>query len=312
MPIEVRTGADGRCYHTSPDGQPLYPARYRAVSAFAEGLAVAYRTDGGVTLIDTTGREIDMDGERFAWVLPPVNGRAQAQTIEGRNGWVDMRGRFHAHRQDPEWTARCEIVRIARLIYERGYNVSIDGNLSVRLSEGELLITPSGCHLGFLQPSDLVIASPTGTLLRGDRAPTSEYRLHTALYSHRPDVTCVVHVHSPFAVAASLAGVDLAQIYVTVAPVPTTAYARISSEKSPRVLAPFMDEYNWAILPRHGTVAWAGTLWDAFLRVEGLEHAAKIVMTAHAVGPVEPLSAERRLELLTFWGLEHLEVPDGR
>ena len=309
---DVRVDPDGRFFHATPDGEPLYPARYRAVTAFSEGLAVAHRTDGRVTLIDLQGREIDLGDKQFAWILPPVRGRAQAQTCDGRHGWLDPRGRFHPHRDDPEWTARCEIVRIAHLIYERGYNVSIDGNLSVRLSESELLITPSGSHLGFLRPDDLVVTDPTGVLLRGEGRPTSEYRLHTALYAGRDDAHSIVHVHSPFAVAASLAGVDLAQAFITVAPVPTTAYARISSEQSPKVIEPYMDDYNWAILPRHGTVAWADSLWSAFLRVEGMEHAAKIVMAARATGPIEPLSPEQRLELLTFWGLEHLEVPDVR
>ena len=172
-------------------------------------------------------------------------------------------------------------------------------------------MTPSGCHLGFLQPDDLVVTDLSGELVRGERPPTSEYRLHTALYARRRELSCVVHVHSPFAVAASLAGVDLAKAFMTVAPIPTTAYARISSEQSPRVLEPYIDDYNWAILPRHGTVAWADSLWNAFLRVEGLEHAAKILMAARATGPIEPLSPERRLELLTFWGLEHLDAPPG-
>ena len=312
MPVEVRVDPDGRYYHATPSGEALYPARYRAVSAFAEGLAVAHRMDGTVALLDLQGREIDLGNERFTWILPPVEGRALAQAHDGRHGWLDPRGRFHAHREDPEWAARCEVVRIARLIYERGYNVSIDGNLSVRLSEDELLMTPSGSHLGFLQPSDLVVTDRAGALLRGDHAPTSEYRLHTALYARREDVGTVVHVHSPYAVAASLAGIDLAQAFITVSPIPTTAYARISSEQSPRVLDPYMTDYNWAILPRHGTVAWADSLWSAFLRVEGLEHAAKVVMTARATGVIEPLSSELRLELLTFWGLEHLEAPSDR
>lgn len=311
MAVKIRFQEDGRCVHLSAEGEPLYPARYRALSAFSEGLAVAHRIDGSVVIIDGSGREIDLGGERFAWALPPLNGRIQVQTRDGRNGWVDLKGRFHATRTDPEWNARREIVRVARLIYERGYNVSIDGNLSVRLSAGELLMTPSGCHLGFLQPSDLIVTNPAGKLIRGERQPTSEYRLHTALYARLPDIRCVVHVHSPFAVAASLAGVDLAQSYITVAPVPTTAYARISSKESPRVLEPFMKDYNWAILPRHGTVAWAGSVWDAFLRIEGLEHAAKIIMAAKATGQIEPLDQTQRMELLTLWGLEHLEVPCG-
>lgn len=306
---EVRFDDEGRCYHADAAGVALYPARYRAVSGFSEGLAVVHKLDGGVVLIDLQGRELDLRGRRFTWLLPPSGGRAPGQTVDGRHGWVDPEGRFHAHREDPEWVARAEVVRIARLIYERGYNVSIDGNISVRLSADELLITPSGQHNGFLRPEELVVVDPVGRLLRGEGAPTSEYRLHTALYAKREDIACVIHVHSPFAVAASLAGVDLARTWISVAPVPTTAYARISSAESPRVLDPFMADYNWAILPRHGTVAWADTLWNAFLRVEGLEHYAKVIMTARAAGPIEPLPDDRRIELLTMWGLEHLEVP---
>lgn len=306
---EVRFDDEGRCYHADAAGMPLYPARYRAVSSFSEGLAVAHKLDGGVVLIDLQGRELDLRERRFAWLLPPSEGRALGQTVEGHHGWVDPEGCFHAHREDPEWVARTEIVRIARLIYERGYNVSIDGNISIRLSADELLITPSGRHNGFLRPDELLVVDPAGRRLRGEGDPTSEYRLHTALYASRKDISCVIHVHSPFAVAASLAGVDLAKTWISAAPVPTTAYARISSAESPAVLEPFIADYNWAILPRHGTVAWADTLWNAFLRIEGLEHYAKIVMAARAVGPIEPLPNDRRIELLTMWGLQHLEVP---
>jgi L-fuculose-phosphate aldolase len=167
-------------------------------------------------------------------------------------------------------------------------------------------MTPSGSHNGFIRPEEFVVTRPDGSLLRGERQPTSEYRLHVELHRTRPDCRCVIHVHSPYAVAASLAGVDLHQTYVTVAPVPSTAYARISSEESPVVLRPYMEHYNWAILPRHGVVAWADTIWNAFLRIEGLEHYAKVVMTARACGPIEPLPVDKRIELLTFWGLEHL------
>jgi L-fuculose-phosphate aldolase len=306
---EVRFDSDGRCFHVDANGAAIYPARYRAISGFSEDLAVAHRLDGGVALIDLQGRELDLHGERFLWVLPPCGGRALAQRVDGRHGWIDRSGVFYPHHEDPEWRARAEIVRIARLIYERGYNVSIDGNISVRLSDDEILMTPSAHHNGFLRPEELVVVDPGGRMLRGEGRPTSEYRLHTALYARRRDIGCVIHVHSPFAVAASLAGIDLATTWISTAPVPTTAYARISSPESPAALEPFIDDYNWAILPRHGTVAWSGDLWSAFLRIEGLEHCAKIVMTARAAGPIEPLPEDRRLELLTFWGLEHLELP---
>lgn len=297
---------DGTWAFVTPAGQPLSSTRYRAASAFCEGLAVVHRFDGTAVLVDAAGRELPTHGRRFRWILPMCDGVAQACTIGGEVGQLDREGRFAAEAPDAEWQARSELTRISHLLYERGYNVSIDGNVSWRLDDGTLLISPTGAHLGFVKPEDLVIVRPDGSLLRGDRQPTSEWRLHVALHRSRPDCRCVVHAHAPYAVAASLAGVDLRETWITAAPVPTTDYARISSEQSPAVLHPFVEAYNWAILPRHGVVAWADSAWDAFLRVEGLEHYAKIVMTARACGPIEPLPHDRRIELLTFWGLEHL------
>jgi L-fuculose-phosphate aldolase len=299
---------DGTWAHVDADGRPAHASRYRAVSAFQEGFAVAHRLDGSAVLIDAHGHELATHGLRFQWILPFLDGCAPACSSEGTHGQIDREGRFHPEPADPEGRLRQELTRISHLIYEQGYNVSIDGNLSYRLEDGSLLMTPSGSHNGFIRPEEFVVTRPDGTLLRGERRPTSEYRLHVELHRTRPDCRCVIHVHSPYAVAASLAGVDLARTYVSVAPVPTTPYARISSEESPVVLRPYMEDYNWAILPRHGVVAWADTPWNAFLRIEGLEHYAKVVMTARACGPIEPLSPDKRIELLTFWGLEHLET----
>jgi L-fuculose-phosphate aldolase len=302
----VARADDGSYFHVDSDGRPAYAQRYLAVSGFHEGYAVAHRSSGDAVLIEQGGHELPTGGTRFRWILPFQGGRALACTLEGDHGALDRAGRFHADAPSEEQRARQELTRVAHLIYERGYNVSIDGNLSYRLADGNLLMTPSGSHNGFLRPEELVITRPDGSLLRGDRRPTSEYRLHVELYRARPDIGCVVHVHSPFAVAASLAGVDLHKTYITIAPIPTTPYARISSPESPAVMRPYMQDYNWAILPRHGTVAWSDTIWNAFLRIEGLEHCAKVVMTARAAGPIEPLPNDKRIELLTFWGLERL------
>ncbi|MCC6216360.1 MAG: class II aldolase/adducin family protein [Polyangiaceae bacterium] len=205
-----------------------------------------------------------------------------------------------------EWRARHELTRLGHLLYERGYNVATDGNVSWRLDDDTLLVTPTGAHLGFLRPDELVVVDREGELLRGDRAPTSEWPLHREIHRARPDSRCVVHAHAPHAIAASLAGIDLHDSFITVAPIPTTEYARVSSEQTPAVLRPFLRDYSWAILPRHGVVAWAPSAWDAFLRVESLEHCAKVVLAARACGPIAPLTPEQRRELLTVWGLERL------
>lgn len=297
---------DGTWALVDTTARPVSADRFRAASAFSEGLAVVHGFDGAAGLVNDEGNALPLQGRSFAWILPMQDGLAPAATADGETGSIDRQGNFRADGASPEWQARHELTRVSHLLYERGYNVSIDGNVSWRLDDGTLLITPTGAHLGFVRPQDLVVTRPDGSLLRGTRPPTSEYRLHVEIHRTRPDCRCVVHAHAPHAIAASLAGINLLETFVTVAPVPTTEYARISSEQSPTVLRPYMQEYNWAILPRHGVVAWATSAWDAFLRVEGLEHYAKIVMAARACGPIEPMTPDQRIELLTFWGLEHL------
>ncbi len=253
---------------------PLPISMYRAVGPFFQGLAVALRADGARVVVNEALEEVCA-----------VSGATEPPA-------------------SPESRARLEMVRVARLLYERDYNVTIDGNLSMRIGPGRFLLTPSGRHNGFLNPEDLIVVDDSGLPVNDSRKASSEYRLHAFIYRRRSDIHAVIHVHSPYATAATLAGIDLWQTWVTMAPVPTTEYARIASEKSPQVIEPFVEDYNWAILPRHGAVAWADTLWNAFLRIEGLEHLAKIVMIAHATGKIRPMSAEQRAELLKFWKLE--------
>jgi L-fuculose-phosphate aldolase len=207
-------------------------------------------------------------------------------------GWLGTDGSFTAERADPEWVARTELVRVGKLIYERKCNAASDGNLSYWLSDDEILITPSGAHKGFLDAADLVVMDQEGRKVRGTGTPTSEYRVHARIYQLRRDIRCVIHVHAPCALAASLAGVDLHRTYATVPPVPTTDYAPPASPECPEVLEPYIRDYNGAILPRHGLVVWADSIWNAFVRVESIEHLAKAVLAAAATGLLTSMPPE--------------------
>ena len=93
-------------------------------------------------------------------------------------------------------------------LYKRGLSHGSTGNLSVRLPDGNLLVTPTGSSLGRLQPEQLSVIKPGGELISGDR-PTKEVPLHQALYSTRGDKAgAVVHLHSCYATALSLLPTD--------------------------------------------------------------------------------------------------------
>src|SRR5881409_158074 len=101
-----------------------------------------------------------------------------------------------------ETRLREDICRFGRSLFERGLTPGSSGNISVRLPEGDWLVTPTNASLGFLDPARLSRLDARGRLLSGD-APTKEVPLHSALYETRPSAQAVVHLHSTHAVAVS-------------------------------------------------------------------------------------------------------------
>ena len=150
-----------------------------------------------------------------------------------------------------------------------------------------------------------------GNLIDGVRKPTSEWRLHSRIYDIRPDVECVIHAHPPSAIAASVANVDLTKVFAHYSPIPTTDFALNCTEETSKALEPYIRSQNWAILKRHGVVTWADSLFNTFLRLEGLEQCARIVMKANAIGDIQPIPDGDVQQLFKMWGLDFDSYGDG-
>ena len=191
-------------------------------------------------------------------------------------------------RTEREW--RQEIIQVCRLMWEKDYIAAGDGNVSVRLGEDRFLVTPSGFSKGFLQPEQLLVidwdANVVGPLYGENRSlrPSSEILLHLEAYRRRPDIISVVHGHPPMAVALSIAGISLAkcllpEVVATMGLIPTTRYATPSSIEGADVIAGIIEHYDALILRRHGSVTVGDSAWDAYLKLEKLEHTAVITKT---------------------------------
>lgn len=181
------------------------------------------------------------------------------------------------------------------MIYERGYIAGADGNVSVRVDADRVLVTPSGRHKGFLEPRDLVMVAADGTIMEGAR-PTSELGMHLEIYRRRADVRAVVHAHPPHVVALSLAGVSLAthtlpELVFQVGSVRHAGYATPTTDEVVRAIRKPIQERDAVVLDRHGTVTVGRNLQEAFNLLETIEHTARIVWLARAIGPVHPLPA---------------------
>jgi len=192
---------------------------------------------------------------------------------------------------------RDEIAGVCRRICEKGFVAATDGNVSARLDGERLLVTPSRMSKGDVTPDSLVVCDMDGTKLSGERRPTSEVLLHLAVYEEREDVGAVIHSHAPFATALTVAGVSLAdpvlpEVAVSFGKIPTTRYATPSSSEGPEVIRELIRDYDAMLLDRHGTLTAGGDPWDAYFKLEKVEHAAQVVFLAHQLGNVRKLTPD--------------------
>ena len=214
---------------------------------------------------------------------------------------------------------RQEIVKIGRLMYAKGFIVASDGNISARLADGRILITPSGLHKGMLEPDQLLIVdedrrrSFPSTVANRRLKPTSELPMHLEVYRRRPDVTAVVHAHPPITVALSIAGVPMAdcllpEVIVTLGLIPTTQYATPSSEENVRAIRDFIGRHDALVLQRHGSLTVGNSPMQAYMRLETVEQNARIAFVLAQLGvrnPLPPAEVEKLLQQREAMGLSY-------
>ena len=199
---------------------------------------------------------------------------------------------------------RQALCRIGQLCYQRSLIVGADGNLSARVSDGTILITPAGAMKGFLEPHHIAHIDTTGaTIDDGPRAST-EVGIHLVAYEERPEMRAMVHAHPPHAVAMTLAGIDLAapvipEIVVTIGGIPTAPYGTPGTPELPESIREIIRCSDTLIMQNHGSVTLGSNLMDAYKKLDMLEHTARILWLAHAVrGSVDPLPEEDVRKLL--------------
>ncbi len=192
------------------------------------------------------------------------------------------------------------IVSAGRRLYERRILASYEGNLSARIGSDRVLTTASGVHKGRLREADLVLVDLTGKPL-SDGAPSSELKLHLAIYEERPELRAVVHAHPPIATGYAVAGKQppaaLAEVVAFLGCVPVAPYGTPSTAAlADSVRAPLRD-FDVVLLANHGAVTVGTSLEKAEERMVQLEHFAQIALVAHLLGGPQHFSHEQIEEL---------------
>lgn len=208
-----------------------------------------------------------------------------------------------------EFQVRSDLVRFGQMLHAQGYVAATEGNLSVRLDSDRIMITPTGVSKGMMQPEDMVVVDLEGHKLEGETRPSSEIAMHLTIYRMRPEVGSVVHAHPCTATGFASAGLALDQplcseLVVTLGSVPLAPYATTGTAELSDALRPFIPNHNAILMANHGVVTFGADLPQAYLRMEAVEHYARIALTARQLGCVTPL-ASQEVERLTALRLRY-------
>lgn len=187
------------------------------------------------------------------------------------------------------------IALVCRRLYERGLVAGPDGNVSVRLHDGSIVVTPSGMSKVDVTPDDLVLVDPEGRVLDGKGNPSSELRMHLRIYERRADVSAVVHAHPPTATGFAVAGESfmapvLPEVILQMGEVPIVRYATPGTADLADSFDPYLARHDAFLMANHGATTVGPTLEVAHQRMESLEHAARIILAARMLGRVNELS----------------------
>jgi L-fuculose-phosphate aldolase len=190
-----------------------------------------------------------------------------------------------------------QIVRVCHRLYERGLIAGSEGNVSARLDTNVILATTAGVCKGDIDESHVVALTGDGQVLDPNRIPSTEIRMHLALYAQRPDVAAVVHAHPPTATGFAVAGEDfmapvLPELVYQVGPVPLVPYGQPGTDALPERIAPFAREHDAFLLANHGVTTVGRSLDEALHRMESLEQGARIILAARHLGRVNELPPE--------------------
>lgn len=200
------------------------------------------------------------------------------------------------------FSLRQDIIEAGKRMYARGYVASNDGNISARLDDNKFLVTPTGVSKGFMNPEDLIVVNFEGKILSGMKKPSSEVFMHLQVYKDRPDVNSVCHAHPPYATGFAVAGIPLdkcvlPEVIITLGSIPLIEYGTPGTEELYRPITKLIKDYDAFLLTNHGALTVGKDVFDAYYKMETLEHFANIAFVAYQLGYTNILTKEQVLKL---------------
>jgi L-fuculose-phosphate aldolase len=198
---------------------------------------------------------------------------------------------------------RDDIVEVGRLMFQKGWVAANDGNISIRLDAERILATPTGISKGMMHPEDLIVVDMRGNKISGRRERTSEIDMHLKIYELRPDIGAVVHAHPPVTTGFATAGKPLnmallPEVVIGLGCVPLAAYGLPGTPALTEPMIPLIPKYDALLMANHGAVCYGEEVFQAYFRMETMEHFARITLVAELLGGPNVLPRQEVNKLL--------------
>jgi L-fuculose-phosphate aldolase len=209
---------------------------------------------------------------------------------------------------DRESSLRDLICEIGRRIWLRGMASANSGNISARLDQDTVLVTPTLVSKGFMTPEQLLVMNLAGEVIRGEGFPTTETPMHLGLYREREDIGGVVHAHPPLATAFTIAGKPLddhliPEAVIFLGEIPLVPFHLPGSPELSESVIPYLELYDAVLLENHGVLCWGNDLEQAYHRLETVEFCATVTLAAQLLGGAREIPAEPLANLLKVRGM---------
>jgi L-fuculose-phosphate aldolase len=207
---------------------------------------------------------------------------------------------------------REDIIKIGSLVFQKGWIASNDGNISIRLDAERILCTPTGVCKGMMHVDDLIIVDYKGNKIFGRRERTSEIAMHLTVYEMRPEIKAVVHAHPPVATGFATAGrpLNLAllpEVIIGLGCVPLADYGLPGTPALTEPMLPLIPKYDALLMANHGAVCYGEDVFQAYFRMETMEHFARINLVAELLGGAKVLprpEVDKLLDSRTRYGVK--------
>lgn len=197
------------------------------------------------------------------------------------------------------------ICEIGRRIYEKGFVAANDGNLSIKVSDDRVLVTPTGVSKGFMTPEMILLSDMNANTIDNttEYRLSSEFKMHLQVYRDRPDAGAIVHAHPPFATAFAVCGMGLCdrilpEALLILGDIPLAPYATPSTQEVPDSVAGMFERHDAVLLQNHGALTVGPELMNAYFKLETLEHLAKVDFFARQLGAPRVLTESETQKIM--------------